>query len=169
MWTLTEPRNLTFIIHFSERVRGCCPSCACLRLCRRAALQIHTIGPRRPGVQHSPKPESKKKKNHLRLKANLSRSLALSSFPFSRSFVLHSPPKKNSLSLASCGFFWALYTSCSPLFLSLSREIFPPPSACHFIDLTTNSFSFSSSSSPLAHVDSLLSVRHGLKNLTDVR
>lgn len=55
------PESYLLIIHFSERVRGCCPSCACLRLCRRAALQIHTIGPLRPGVLHSPNNQSAKK------------------------------------------------------------------------------------------------------------
>lgn len=121
MCPLIELRDPTFITHFSERVRGCCPSCACLRLCRRAALQIHTIGPLRPGVQHSPKPE-RKKKTHLRLKATLSRSLFV---PFLG--LLFCTPKKVSGSRLKCFVFLGLYTSSSPLFLSLSREIFLLP------------------------------------------
>lgn len=51
-------------------------------------------------------------------------SLALSSVPFLD--LLFCTPKKVSGSSLECFFFW-LYTSSSPLFLSLSREIFLLP------------------------------------------
>ena len=117
------PESYLLIIHFSERVRGCCPSCACLRLCRRAALQIHTIGPLRPGVLHSPNNQSAKKKYTTICgeKTDLSRFSPLS---VSRS-LFSTPPQKTEISGSSLVF--SLYTSCSPLFLSLSREIFLLP------------------------------------------
>ena len=123
-------KALTFIIHFSELVRGCCPSCASLRLCRQASS---------PADSHNwsaaPRGATFTKTRVQTPSAVTDESLSLSSF-----YNLFSPslcfptPGKNSPGLASFffSFFFlslalllvALHTSSSPLFLSLSREIF---------------------------------------------
>lgn len=66
-------------------------------------LQIHTIGPLRPGVLHSPKNQSAK--THLRLQANLARSLLVPPFPV---FVFHSTKKISGSSLVFCSTLAAL-------------------------------------------------------------
>lgn len=146
-------KSLPFIIHFSERVHGCCLSCASLWLCRRTALQIHTIGPLRSVVLHSPKPE---RKNHLRSHTNLARFLRspFSSLCFSLQKISGSSLVFSS-TLAALPFFFhylvRFSSSSSSLCLPLHRSH-------HQLFLLLLLLLL-----PLAHIDSLLSVRHGLK------
>lgn len=156
MCRFDKVKHPTFIIHFSERVHGCCLSCASLRLCRRTALQIHTIGPLRPGVLHSPKPE---RKNHLRCQTKLARSLRS---PFSS--LCFPTPKISGSSLVFCSTLAAL-----PFFFHYLVRFSSSSSLCLPLHRSHHQLFLLLLLLPLAHIDSLLSVRHGLKNLTDVR
>lgn len=126
-----------------------------------SSLQIHTIGPLRPGVQHSLKPDST---NHLRSQTSLSRSFR----PCFSPSLWFSLQKMSRSSLVCCSTLAALFlffhylvrfssSSSSSLCLPLHRSH-------HQLFLLLLLLLL-----PLAHIDSLLSVRHGLKNLTDVR
>lgn len=119
IYRLLELKNPTFIIHFSERVRGCCPSCACFDCVAEQPCRFTQLVRCAPGCyihQHQ------SAKTICGLQTNLSR------FPF---LSLCFPLQKKSPGLASflCStlaallfFFHYLVRFSSSLCLPLHRS-----------------------------------------------